>query len=161
MHKAIFLDRDGVLNKEIGEYVPTHQLFDVLEHVPALLKRFQDAGYLLIVITNQGGIAKKLYTHDDLAVIHKKLIDILAIHDVKLSDIYYCPHHPEFSKCLCRKPGSLLLEKAIAKYQIDPSLSFMIGDKERDVEASEAVGVKGFLIEANANWGYIADEILN
>ncbi len=160
MHKAIFLDRDGVLNFEMGEYVTKPENFKVLEFVPSQLKRLTDANFLLIVITNQGGIAKGLYSQSDLAVMHKILTDALLSSGVKLTDIYFCPHHPEFSKCICRKPGSLMIEKALAKYHIDPKQSFMIGDKERDIAAATAAGVKGLLIEPNINWNFLVDEIL-
>ncbi len=161
MQKAIFLDRDGVLNFELGDYVTRPADFKVLEFVPAQLKRLQDANYLLIVITNQGGIAKGLYSHEELAVMNKILTDEIAKVNVNLTEIFYCQHHPEYSKCLCRKPGSMMIEKALAKYRIDPKLSFMIGDKERDIEAAAAAGVKGFLIEANENWKFLVDKILN
>jgi D-glycero-D-manno-heptose 1,7-bisphosphate phosphatase len=161
MQKAIFLDRDGVINKEIGDYVTSHNDFEVLEHVVPNLKKLKDAGFIFIVITNQGGIAKGLYTHDELSIIHKKMNDYLAHHQLQFTEIYYCPHHPATSNCLCRKPGSVMIEKAIAKYDINPALSFMIGDKERDVEASQAAGVKGFLIEANEDWSYLFNKIIN
>lgn len=160
MQKAIFLDRDGVLNFEHGDYVTKPEDFKVLDFVPVQLKRLQDDNFFLIVITNQGGIAKGLYTHAELSVMHKILIDELAKNDVKLTEIFYCQHHPEFSKCLCRKPGSIMIEKALAKYHIDPNLSFMIGDKERDIAAATAAGVKGLLINANENWKFLVDEIL-
>jgi len=160
MHKAVFLDRDGVLNLEIGDYVTKPDDFKVLGFVAEQLKRLQDNNYLLIVITNQGGIAKGLYTHNQLMIMHKMLIDELAKSGVKLTEIFYCEHHPEFSKCLCRKPGSIMIEKALAKYHIDPNKSYMIGDKERDVAAATAAGVKGLLIEANENWKFLVDEIL-
>ena len=160
MQKAIFLDRDGVLNFELGDYVSKPEDFKVLEFVPKQLKRLQNDNFLLIVITNQGGIAKGLYSHDELAVIHKILTDELAKNDVTLTEIFYCQHHPEISKCLCRKPGSIMIEKALAKYHVDPNLSFMIGDKERDITAANAAGVKGLLIHANENWKFLVDEIL-
>ena len=160
MQKAIFLDRDGVLNKEIGAYVTHHDFFDVPEFVPVQLKRLQDAHYILIVITNQGGIAKGLYTNGELNSIHQKLTAVLAKSGVTLTAIYYCPHHPDYGKCLCRKPGSLMIEKAISKYDIDAEQSFMIGDTVRDIEAAEAAGVKGILIEPNIDWKFVVDEIL-
>jgi D-glycero-D-manno-heptose 1,7-bisphosphate phosphatase len=161
MNKAIFLDRDGVLNKELGTYVATVETFEVLPHIISNLKRFIDNGFLLIVITNQGGIAKKLYTKTELLLIHQKLKQHLLVHGVMFTDIYYCPHHPDFAQCLCRKPGSIMLEKALAKYNIDASQSWMIGDTLRDMQAAEAVNVKGLLIESNADWTPQADLIIN
>ncbi len=80
--------------------------------------------------------------------------------DVELTDIFYCPHHPDVSKCLCRKPGSLMLEKAIAMYQVDTANSFLIGDADRDIQAADAAGVRSFKIEPNADWSVVVDEIL-
>lgn len=148
--KAIFLDRDGVLNKELGRYVNSAEDFELLP-VAEILKKFQDAGYLLIVITNQGGISKELYDHKILSTIHQKLTDHLNNSGVKLTEIYYCPHHPDFGNCLCRKPDSLLLEKAIARFKIDKENSYFIGDNERDIEAGKKAGVKTILIPSNSD----------
>lgn len=150
--KAIFLDRDGVINYEVGDYIMRLEDFKILPHVIAGLKSLQDLGYLLIVVTNQGGIAKGLYTHATFKSIHDFLDRELAKHQISLTEVYYCPHHPLTSECLCRKPGSLLVEKAISKYGINPSLSWFIGDKQRDIDAGAAAGVKGILIEPNEDW---------
>lgn len=150
MNKAVFLDRDGVLNKELGDYVCHLEDFKVLEHNFKALKNLQDRGYLLIVITNQGGLAKGWYSVDELNKMHNHLVKEYATQGILLSEIYYCNHHPEYNgKCLCRKPGSLMLEKAIARFGIDASKSYFIGDRERDVLAGEAAGVKGILIDSD------------
>jgi D-glycero-D-manno-heptose 1,7-bisphosphate phosphatase len=152
MNKAIFLDRDGVLNEEIGRYVSCIEEFIILPDVIESLKILQQKGYLLIVITNQGGIAKRLYNEHILNEIHSQLKMMLEKEGVKLTEIYYCPHHPEFSgNCLCRKPGSLLLEKAMARFNIDRLSSYFIGDNIRDVEAGESAGVKCIKIESNSS----------
>jgi D-glycero-D-manno-heptose 1,7-bisphosphate phosphatase len=152
MQKAIFLDRDGVLNHEVGDYIKRFEDFKLLDHIYEGLKLFFDSGYLLIVITNQGGIAKGEYTHETLSSIHDFMFSELRKHGIEITEIYYCPHHPIVSHCLCRKPGSLLVEKAVSKYLIDPKQSFFIGDKQRDIDCGEAVGVSGILIESNENW---------
>ena len=150
MEKAVFLDRDGVLNKELGDYVCRFDDFKVLEHNFAALKDLQGRGYLLIVITNQGGLAKGWYSVEVLDKMHAHLKSTYAEHGVFISEVYYCNHHPEFNgKCLCRKPGSLMLEKAIARFGIDASQSYFIGDRERDVTAGEAAGVTGILIDSD------------
>lgn len=161
MNKAVFLDRDGVLNKELGEYVTRFEDFEVLDHVPQNLRRLRDAGFLLIVITNQGGIAKQLYTEETLAQMHAHLQEVLQRPGAKLDAIYHCPHHPDFGACLCRKPKSLLVEKAIGKFRIDPNASWFIGDKERDIQAAEGAGVRGILIDANASWSKEVEQILH
>lgn len=150
MKKAVFLDRDGVLNKELGDYVCKFEDFKVLEHNFPALKELQDRGYLLIVITNQGGLAKGWYTVETLDRMHAHLKESYAKQGIHLTEVYYCNHHPEYNgKCLCRKPGSLMLEKAIARFGIDASASYFIGDRERDVIAGEAAGVKGILIDSD------------
>lgn len=150
MKKAVFLDRDGVLNKELGDYVCRLEDFKVLEHNFNVLKELQDRGYLLIVITNQGGLAKAWYTEETLGKMHDHLKKTYAEQGILLTEIYYCRHHPEYNgKCLCRKPGSLMLEKAVARFGIDASASYFIGDRERDVIAGEAAGVKGILIDSD------------
>ncbi len=159
MNKAIFLDRDGVINKELGDYVKQLSDFEILPHVVEGLKIFQENGFLLIVVTNQGGISKQEYGRSEMESMHQYLKQSLFKEDIVLNHIYYCPHHPNQSKCLCRKPASLLVERALAKYQIDPSQSYFIGDKQRDIDCGMAVGVKGFLIEPNENWVPIAQQI--
>lgn len=156
MNKAVFLDRDGVLNKELGDYVCKLEDFLVLEHNFDPLRELQKKGYLLIVITNQGGLAKGWYSRETLQQMHDHLIKTYADNGVKITEAYFCNHHPQYNgNCLCRKPGSLMLEKAIARYQIDASKSFFIGDRERDVIAGEAAGVRGILIESDQSIGEV------
>lgn len=150
MEKAVFLDRDGVLNKELGDYVCRFEDFKILEHNFAALKELQNRGYLLIVITNQGGLAKGWYSVEELDKMHDHLKRTYAEQGVLISEVYYCNHNPEYNgKCLCRKPGSLMLEKAVARFGIDASQSYFIGDRERDVMAGEAAGVTGILIDSD------------
>jgi len=148
-NKAVFLDRDGVLNREMGDYVCHFEDFHLLDNFEAL-KKIQDKGYLLIVATNQGGLAKGWYTEGELAKMHNYLTGQYKAHGVEIADIFYCPHHPDFTgDCDCRKPKPGLLLRGIEKYNIDPSKSYFIGDRERDVEAGTAVGVKGILINSD------------
>ena len=160
MNKAVFLDRDGVLNNELGDYVCKIEDFKVLEHNFKPLKELQSRGYLLIVITNQGGLAKGWYTEETLGKMHDHLRETYAEHGILFSEIYYCRHHPEYNgKCLCRKPGSLMLEKAVARFGIDAASSYFIGDRERDVIAGEAAGLKGILIDSDQPISEILSQI--
>src|SRR5687767_9623731 len=109
--KAIFLDRDGVLNAERGDYTYRLEEFEVLPGVPEALKLLKEHGYLLIVVTNQGGIAKGLYTKEEVFACHEKLQQACG-HIIDA--LYYAPSHPSVSESLSRKPDSLMLEKAIA-----------------------------------------------
>lgn len=158
MKKAVFLDRDGVINVERGY---THRLEDfvILPDLIEVLQLLQKRGYLLIVISNQSGIAKGLYKQTDVEILHKFMVEEFTKNGIKLSEIYYCVHHPDVSKCICRKPDSLFVEKALARFDIDAKQSYFIGDKERDTEASEKAGVKGILIEANISLKTILNQI--
>jgi D-glycero-D-manno-heptose 1,7-bisphosphate phosphatase len=158
MNKAVFLDRDGVINVERGY---THRLEDfvILPDLIEVLQYLQQKGYLLIIISNQSGIAKELYRQDEVEVLHDFLLKEFKAHKITLSEIYYCVHHPDVSRCICRKPDSLFVEKALARFNIDASHSYFIGDKERDVQAAEKAGVKGILIEANSSLKLILDQI--
>lgn len=148
-NKAVFLDRDGVLNHEMGDYIRRIEDFQILDNFKTL-KTLQDKGYLLLVATNQGGLAKGWYSENELAKMHTLLKETYKKHGVTITDIFYCPHHPDFSgDCDCRKPKPGLLLQGIEKYNIDPSKSYFIGDRERDVEAGTAAGVKGILINSD------------
>lgn len=159
MVRFVLLDRDGVLNKELGGYVTNTADFEVLPHVVPNLLRLRKAGCKFIVITNQSGIAKQLYDHVTLGHIHQKLIQTLAAHQVVLEEIYYCPHHPDFSRCICRKPESGMVEKALARFGVNAAEAVMIGDTPRDVEAAAAAGVKAFKISSNEDWSWVVDEL--
>jgi len=150
MKKALFLDRDGVLNRERGDYTYLVEDFEVLPDVSAAIKLARQKGYLIIVISNQGGIAKGLFDENRVDMLHQMMSDKLQKNGVSFDEIYYCQHHNEVGKCICRKPNSLMLEKAIARFDIDVEKSVMIGDSQRDVDAASKVGVQGFLIESNS-----------
>jgi D-glycero-D-manno-heptose 1,7-bisphosphate phosphatase len=152
MNKAVFLDRDGVINRKgSGYYVFREEEFLFNRGVTDAMKYFISKGYLLIIITNQGGIARGIYTISQLEKLHESMKRQLKAFDIEITDIYYCPHHPDVSKCRCRKPGTLLLEQATEKYKIDPKTSFMIGDSDIDIRAAEKMRIKGILIPTNGN----------
>lgn len=147
---CLFLDRDGVINRERGEHTWRMEDFEVLPDVPAALRYAQGLGHALVVITNQSGIGLGLYGHAEVRALHQRMTAMLAEQGVRLNDVLYCPHHPSVGLCLCRKPGSLLLERAVARHGIDPMRSIMIGDRERDMQAATAIGIRGVLVEANS-----------
>ena len=158
-NKVIFLDRDGVINHDPGDYTTQLADFHILPDVVEALKVWQLKGYQFVVITNQAGIAKGLYTHNDVKEIHDFMCNYFADNGIEITDVFYSPYHENFSKSLTRKPGSLMLEKAIYLYNIDPSQSVMIGDKQRDIDAAKGAGVDGILIETNQSLLDIVDQI--
>ncbi len=133
-NKCIFLDRDGVLNRERNEYTYLLENFEILPGVPEALLTLKKAGFLLVVVTNQAGIAKKLYTKNDMLACHEYLQSQTGY---LIDAIYYAPHYPTVTESLSRKPDTLMFEKAIAKFHIDPTSSWMIGDKERDIAPAQ------------------------
>ena len=140
---CVFLDRDGVLNAERGDYTYRTEDFEILSGVPEALKLLKENGFLQIVITNQAGIAKGLYMKEHVLACHEKLQQACGN---AIDAIYYAPMHPSVSESLSRKPDSLMLEKAIAKFNIDPERSWLVGDRKRDLEAAGKVNVKAILV---------------
>jgi len=138
-NRAVFLDRDGVLNEERGDYTWRPNDFRVLPDVPGALRRLKAEGYHLIVVTNQAGVAKGLYGMDDVRACHEKL---QATCGGLIDAFYVAPGHPSVSESLSRKPGSLLLEKAMARFGLDPAQSWMVGDRGRDIAAGHRAGVR-------------------
>ena len=147
MTSAVFLDRDGVINVDHG-YVSTWERFEFLPGVPDALRALQDAGYLLIVVSNQSGIGRGYYCEADV----ESLNQVIAQHlgstvGVTLSGFYHCPHHPteaegEFRRqCDCRKPAPGMIRQAVLDHGIDLKTSLLVGDKDSDIEAGRAAGV--------------------
>ena len=161
MQKAIFLDRDGVINSDIGHYyIYRVEDFIINKGIISSLKRFQESGYKLFIISNQGGVAKGIYSCDDVDKVHAYLETKLKEKHVFLQEIYYCPHHDSVATCKCRKPSPYMINEAVEKYDIDIHKSYMIGDSKRDIEAANAAGVKGIKIEANEDISIYCDQIL-
>jgi len=149
MKKAIFLDRDGVINHDPGDYTTSISEFTILPDVIPTLVRWSEEGFLIVVITNQGGIAKERYTFEEFYEMDDYMKSRFLEAGIAYVETYFCPHHDAISHCLCRKPHSGMIEKAVAKHGIDPHQSVMIGDKWRDLEAAEGAGVKGIKIDVN------------
>lgn len=158
--KAVFFDRDGVLNNEESNYyIFRTRDFFLNPGIIETLKILRDRGYIFVVITNQGGISKNLYTHKDVQDIHDLLTVQLKESGIELAEIYYCPHHSDNEKCLCRKPGIINIQKAISRFNIDPLRSWFVGDRETDMEAGRKAGLKTILVEANRNMSFLTQII--
>jgi len=149
--KAIFLDRDGTVLVEAGYLNHPSQVAPYCFTAEAL-NLAREAGFLLIIITNQSGIARGYLSEAELGAIHGRMRQVLRESGVDLDGIYYCPHHPEGTveryrkRCPCRKPGTLLGEQAAERFGIDLEASFMIGDKETDIAFGRALGVTPCLV---------------
>ncbi|QOP40800.1 D-glycero-beta-D-manno-heptose 1,7-bisphosphate 7-phosphatase [Sulfurimonas marina] len=142
MHKALFLDRDGVINVE-KNYL--HKIEDVefVEGIFDLCKYFQEKKYKIIVVTNQSGIARQYYNENDLEKLSLWMVEQFKEQGIEIVQIYYCPHHPDISgECDCRKPNPGMLLQAAEEHDIDLKNSIMIGDKERDIEAGFNAGLQ-------------------
>jgi D,D-heptose 1,7-bisphosphate phosphatase len=162
---AVFLDRDGVISKEV-DLLSSFNKLELIEGAGEAIKYINEKGYLAIVVTNQPVIARNLCTLDDLAFIHAKMETLLGEKHAYLNAIYFCPHHPDAGypeerkeykiKCDCRKPAAGMLLKAIKDWNIDIANSIMIGDRESDVLAGQNAGVKtSIMIEQNKSYALL------
>jgi D,D-heptose 1,7-bisphosphate phosphatase len=151
--KAVFLDRDGTIIRELKKDLTETSQVELYDKVPLALKMLRQNGYKLIIITNQSLIARGLITEKKLNYIHQYLKNILKKKGIKIDGIYYCPHHPtkgvvkQYSKlCDCRKPQTGLLKKAIKDFNIKPKQSFFVGDSLRDLQAAQKAGIRFILV---------------
>lgn len=152
MNKAVFLDRDGTINSEVGYLSRTGQI-QILEGVTGALQLFKEHGFLNIIITNQSGIARGYFTEEQLSEIHIEFMNLLRIDGKPLIDgIYYSPYHAdgtvqEYKKdSSCRKPGTGMIEEAVKKHGIDLNKSFLIGDSMADMQCAENAGIRKILV---------------
>jgi D-glycero-D-manno-heptose 1,7-bisphosphate phosphatase len=158
--KAVFLDRDGVINEDYG-YVHKIENFHIYPEVFPALRKLQEAGFKLLIVTNQSGIAVGYYTEDDFKKVTQHMLSIFEKEGIKIDKVYYCPHHPEgivpqyTMKCDCRKPESGMIRQGIKEFNIDPSKSFLIGDKENDIKAAHKEGIKAALVKTGQGKKYV------
>jgi len=149
MKKALFLDRDGVINVEKA-YLYKIEDFEFIDGILDLCKYYQKLRYIIIVVTNQSGIAREYYSEKDFSILTTFMINKFSSYGITISHVYHCPHHESISgTCDCRKPAPGMLIKAKNDYDIDLEHSIIIGDKERDIEA----GLNAGLVET-----YLFDE---
>lgn len=142
--KALFLDRDGVINIDKGH---VHKIadFEFIDGIFDLCKRYQDDGFIIIIITNQAGIAKKIYDKAQYQTLTSWMLGCFQKKSILISKVYHCPHHPDYSdysECYCRKPSPGMIIQAEKDFNIDLSKSALYGDKNSDIEAGIRAGVK-------------------
>lgn len=141
MDKCLFLDRDGIVNHDVG-YAGRPADFHFMPGIFALCRQAQQLGYRLVIVTNQSGIARGYYSEQDFAALCDWVAGRFAEHGITLDATYHCPHHPDISgPCDCRKPAPGMLLAAIRDLDIDPARSIMIGDKPSDMQAARAAGI--------------------
>ena len=161
MKPAVFLDRDGTINNNANHYYVTRpEDFTFNPGVIDGIRRLNAAGYLVIVVTNQGGIAKGQCTAADVERTHAYMLAELARHGARVDAVYYCPHHHSVAPCSCRKPAPGMLLRAISEWDIDPARSVMLGDSDTDIQAATAAGVRGILVPKNGDLTPFIDQIL-
>ena len=139
--KAVFLDRDNTLIEDEG-YIHEPEKVRLLPGVPEGLRSLKEHGYLLIVVSNQSGIGRGYFKEEDFHAVNRKLQELLKPYNVQIDDFFFCPHKPE-DRCNCRKPKTGMIEKAVKKWNINVSESFVIGDKDIDVQLAINAGCKG------------------
>ncbi len=142
MKRAFFIDRDGVINSDEGHYyIYRKEDFVFNPDIAEALSLIKEAGFLLVLITNQGGVAKGTYTENDVHEVHSFMQQKLRENHAEFDAIYYCPHHSDVSNCDCRKPKPGMILQAQKEHHISLKDSYLIGDSVRDVQAGEAAGV--------------------
>lgn len=151
-NRAIFLDRDGVVNKE-KNYVHKFENFELVPNALKGLKRIDFENYLVLILTNQAGIAKGYYTKEEFKEFDRQMKDFLSEKGINIAKTYFCPHHSEAKikkfkkKCSCRKPGIGMLKKAEEEFNLNLSHSYLIGDKTSDILAGKRAGCATILVE--------------
>lgn len=149
--KAVFLDRDGTINRESG-YINHPSRLELLPWAAPAIRALNKAGHLVIVVTNQAGVARGYFTEDLLKEVFQKMENDLAAEGAHIDQIYYCPHHPsvgpeEYRKdCPCRKPNSGMLEKACRDFDIDLSASYLIGDRQSDIKFGQSHDLHSIMV---------------
>lgn len=143
-NKAAFFDRDGTINVDV-HYLHRPEDLQFIDGMPQFIRKWNDWGYKVIVVTNQAGIARGYYTEEDMRSLHRYMNQRLAEYGAHIDAFYFCPHHPDFSgPCHCRKPEPGMIEQAIREFDLDPEQCILFGDKPWDVEAGQRCGVKGY-----------------
>ncbi len=151
MRPAIFLDRDGTINEEMG-YINHPDRFIIFPYVVPSVKIFNELGYVVVVVTNQSGIARGYFPESLVKILHQRMIEIVEDSGAKIDAVYYCPHHPSEGlteyriNCDCRKPKPGMIVQAQKDLNLDLSASYMIGDRYKDIKFAKKLGIKAGMV---------------
>ena len=160
-NRAVFLDRDGTINEEMG-YINHVDRFQLLPKTAKAIRLINDSGLKAVVVTNQSGVARGMFPESLVGEVHRKMENLLRADGAHVDGIYYCPHHPDFGppeyrkRCQCRKPATGMIERACNDLGIDPTRSYMIGDRIIDVDFGHKIGTKGILVLTGYGKGELA-----
>jgi D-glycero-D-manno-heptose 1,7-bisphosphate phosphatase len=159
--KAVFLDRDGTINEEMG-YINHIDRFILLPRTAEAIRMINSHGFKAVVVTNQSGVARGIFPELLVKEVHRKMEDLLRADGAHIDGVYYCPHHPDFGppeyrkRCPCRKPATGMIERACHDLGIDPKKSYMVGDRITDLEFADKIGAKGILVLTGFGKGEVA-----
>ncbi len=156
--RCVFIDRDDTIAKDVP-YCDSPEKFVLFPGIPEQIKRLNDAGFLVIIITNQSGINRGYFTEDTLKRIHEKMNADIEAGGGRIDDIFYCPHRPD-ENCACRKPKTLMGEMAAKKYDIDLKESYMIGDSDADMGFGERLGCRSIRVGEGLAFKDAVDQVL-
>lgn len=160
---AVFLDRDGTINEEVG-YIHDAQNLNLIPGAAEAIRRLNEAGVLAVLTTNQSGPARGYYPESHIHTLHARLTELLLEEGAFLDDLYYCPHLPDgtdirYTKaCKCRKPETQMVDEACAKHDIDRTVSYVVGDKATDVELGQNAGCRTVLLTSGYGERVLAGE---
>ena len=161
LHKPLFIDRDGVINRSVvlPDYLSRVEQFEFLPETFTSLQKLSRAGYDFYVITNQAGISRGQVTKEQVTEVHAYMENVLKKNDILIRGIYMCPHQ-DSDNCTCRKPKPGLLLRAISEHDLNPSDVIFVGDRDTDMQAARAAGVRGVLIPSEVGLGAALEKLL-
>lgn len=156
--RALFLDRDGVINRKRDGYVTDERDLEVLEDAVRAMHIARAKGYVIVVVTNQSAVGRGIMTGGQLARVHARMESELARAGARIDAIYCCTHAPG-DGCACRKPGTAMIEAAVRDLNIDAGSSWLVGDSDTDMEAAERAGLRGIRIEPDAGFSHLLSDL--
>jgi len=168
MSKAVFIDRDGTINREV-EYLSKLEDFEFLPNSLEAIKKLSQSEYKIIVVTNQSAVARGLLGEKELERIHRHMVRQASVNGGRIDAVYYCPHHPD-DNCQCRKPRCQLLKKAAADLGLNLKESYVVGDSTQDIQTGKNAGCKTILVKTGyggkdgrfkAKPDYVAEDLLD